>query len=56
MSEGPKLQGDLIQFSDEDPDVRLLPRERVPGLTVTVQELGLFRGITYFAYMVQGSD
>lgn len=50
-------QGTLIQFSDEDPDVRLPCLEKgSQGWTVTVQELGPFRGITYFAYMVQGSD
>ncbi|XP_055271704.1 citrate synthase-lysine N-methyltransferase CSKMT, mitochondrial isoform X2 [Moschus berezovskii] len=50
-------QGTLIQFSDEDPDVRLPCLEKgSQGWTVTVQELGPFRGITYFAYVVQGSD
>ncbi|KAF5926010.1 hypothetical protein HPG69_016046 [Diceros bicornis minor] len=50
-------QGTLIQFSDEDPDVRLPCLEQgSQGWTVTVQELGPFRGITYFAYLVQGSD
>ncbi|XP_012520582.1 PREDICTED: methyltransferase-like protein 12, mitochondrial [Propithecus coquereli] len=49
-------QGTLIQFSDEDPDVRLPCLEQgSQGWTVTVQELGPFRGITYFAYLVQGS-
>ncbi|XP_030880728.1 citrate synthase-lysine N-methyltransferase CSKMT, mitochondrial isoform X1 [Leptonychotes weddellii] len=49
-------QGTLIQFSDEDPDVRLPCLEQgSPGWTVTVQELGPFGGITYFAYLVQGS-
>lgn len=49
-------QGTLIQFSDEDPDVRLPCLEQgSSGWTVTVQELGPFRGITYFAYLVQGS-
>lgn len=48
-------QGTLIQFSDEDPDVRMPGLEQgVPGRTVSVQELGPFRGISYFAYMVQG--
>nr|XP_012309850.1 methyltransferase-like protein 12, mitochondrial isoform X2 [Aotus nancymaae] len=49
-------QGTLIQFSDEDPDVRLPCLEQGShGWTVTVQELGPFRGITYFAYLIQGS-
>ncbi|XP_037373677.1 citrate synthase-lysine N-methyltransferase CSKMT, mitochondrial [Talpa occidentalis] len=49
-------QGTLIQFSDEDPDVRLPCLEQASqGWTVSVQELGPFRGITYFAYLVQGS-
>ncbi|KAM4845130.1 citrate synthase-lysine N-methyltransferase CSKMT, mitochondrial [Thomomys bottae] len=48
--------GTLIQFSDEDPDVRLpCLEQRSYGRTVTVQELGPFKGITYFAYFVQGS-
>ncbi|KAB0360229.1 hypothetical protein FD754_004385 [Muntiacus muntjak] len=50
-------QGTLIQFSDEDPDSRLPCLEKgSQGWTVTVQELGPFRGITYFAYVIQGSD
>ncbi|CAK7307576.1 Citrate synthase-lysine N-methyltransferase CSKMT, mitochondrial [Vulpes lagopus] len=49
-------QGTLIQFSDEDPDVRVPCLEQgTPGCTVMVQELGPFGGITYFAYLVQGS-
>lgn len=49
-------QGTLIQFSDEDPDVRLPCLEQgSQGWTVTVQELGPFRGITYFAYLIQRS-
>ncbi|XP_045873199.1 citrate synthase-lysine N-methyltransferase CSKMT, mitochondrial isoform X1 [Meles meles] len=49
-------QGTLIQFSDEDPDVRLPYLEQgSPGWSVTVQELGPFGGMTYFAYLVQGS-
>ncbi|KAM8928647.1 citrate synthase-lysine N-methyltransferase CSKMT, mitochondrial isoform 1-T1 [Lycaon pictus] len=49
-------QGTLIQFSDEDPDVRVPCLEQgFPGCTVMVQELGPFGGITYFAYLVQGS-
>ncbi|XP_044919515.1 citrate synthase-lysine N-methyltransferase CSKMT, mitochondrial isoform X1 [Mustela nigripes] len=49
-------QGTLIQFSDEDPDVRLPYLEQgSPGWRVTVQEVGPFGGITYFAYLVQGS-
>ncbi|XP_075401714.1 citrate synthase-lysine N-methyltransferase CSKMT, mitochondrial [Tenrec ecaudatus] len=49
-------RGTLIQFSDEDPDVRLPCLERgSPGCAVTVQELGPFRGLAYFAYLVQRS-
>ncbi|XP_037695016.1 citrate synthase-lysine N-methyltransferase CSKMT, mitochondrial [Choloepus didactylus] len=49
-------QGTLIQFSDEDPDVRLPCLEQgSQGRPVTVQELGPFRGLTYFAYLVHGS-
>lgn len=47
-------QGTLIQFSDEDPDVRLPFLEQMCcGQTVTMQELGPFGGITYFAYLVK---
>ncbi|KAM9660127.1 citrate synthase-lysine N-methyltransferase CSKMT, mitochondrial [Trichechus inunguis] len=49
-------RGTLIQFSDEDPDVRLPCLEQgSQGCTVTVQELGPFRGLTYFAYLVQSA-
>lgn len=48
-------QGTLIQFSDEDPDVRLPCLEQgSAGRAVSVQELGPFRGISYFAYLIQG--
>lgn len=49
-------QGTLVQFSDEDPDVRLPCLEQgSPGWSVTVQEMGPFKGITYFAYLVRGA-
>ncbi|XP_004449300.1 citrate synthase-lysine N-methyltransferase CSKMT, mitochondrial isoform X2 [Dasypus novemcinctus] len=49
-------QGTLIQITDEDPDVRLPCLEQGSGgRTVRVQELGPFRGLTYFAYLVQAS-
>lgn len=49
-------QGTLIQFSDEDPDVRLPCLEQTcHGYAVTVQELGPFGGITYFAYLVKST-
>lgn len=52
-------RGTLVQFSDEDPDVRLPCLEQGSqgsrGWKVTVQELGPFGGITYFAYLVQSS-
>ncbi|XP_016045179.2 citrate synthase-lysine N-methyltransferase CSKMT, mitochondrial [Erinaceus europaeus] len=48
-------QGTLIQFSDEDPDVRMPCLELgSQGWTVSMQELGPFRGITYFAYLIKG--
>ncbi|XP_055987649.1 citrate synthase-lysine N-methyltransferase CSKMT, mitochondrial [Sorex fumeus] len=50
-------QGTLIQFSDEDPDVRMPNLEKgSPGWTVSVQELGPFQGISYFAYLFQGQQ
>ncbi|XP_008835741.1 citrate synthase-lysine N-methyltransferase CSKMT, mitochondrial [Nannospalax galili] len=49
-------QGTLIQFSDEDPDVRLpCLEQKSHGWTVTVEELGPFKGITYYAYLVKSS-
>ena len=49
-------QGTLIQFSDEDPDVRLpCLEQRSQGRTVTVQEIGPFRSIIYFTYLDKGS-
>lgn len=48
-------QGTLIQFSDEDPDARMPCLEQgAPGWAVSVQEVGPFRGISYFAYLIQG--
>lgn len=49
-------KGTLIQFSDEDPDVRLpCLEQKSHGWTVTVQELGPFQGITYYAYLIKSS-
>ncbi|KAM6158154.1 citrate synthase-lysine N-methyltransferase CSKMT, mitochondrial [Rhynchocyon petersi] len=48
--------GALIQFSDEDPDARLPCLEQgSQDCTVTVQELHPFKGLTYFAYLVQSA-
>ncbi|KAK6292170.1 hypothetical protein J4Q44_G00379550 [Coregonus suidteri] len=50
--------GSLLQFSDEDPDARMLWLEkegREPGLMaadVGVQEVGELRGVTYYCYQV----
>ncbi|XP_072493352.1 citrate synthase-lysine N-methyltransferase CSKMT, mitochondrial [Notamacropus eugenii] len=50
-------QGTLVQFSDEDPDVRLPCLERGTGSRlVTVHELGPFKGLSYFAYLVQAAQ
>ncbi|XP_043825412.1 citrate synthase-lysine N-methyltransferase CSKMT, mitochondrial [Dromiciops gliroides] len=50
-------QGTLVQFSDEDPDVRLPCLEQGAGSrSVTAHELGPFRGISYFAYLVQAAQ
>ncbi len=52
-----KPSGSLLQFSDEDPDARLVWLEReVRGATlaadVGVQELGELRGVSYFCYQI----
>lgn len=50
--------GSLLQFSDEDPDARLLWLEteaREPGVmeaNVAVQEVGELRGVIYYCYQV----
>lgn len=49
--------GSLLQFSDEDPDARLIWLEReVQGAEVTVdvgvQEMGELRGVSYFCYQI----
>ncbi|KAL0970411.1 hypothetical protein UPYG_G00241630 [Umbra pygmaea] len=50
--------GSLLQFSDEDPDSRMLWLEkesREPGLIIAnvgVQEVGELRGVTYYCYQV----
>ncbi|KAM5247261.1 citrate synthase-lysine N-methyltransferase CSKMT, mitochondrial [Ctenodactylus gundi] len=50
-------EGTLVQLSDEDPDVRLpCLEQRCWGRSVIVQELGPFRGITYFAYLIKGPN
>ncbi|KAJ8008124.1 hypothetical protein DPEC_G00101500 [Dallia pectoralis] len=53
-----RFSGSLLQFSDEDPDSRMLWLEREaqePGLmaaNVGVQEVGELRGVTYYCYQV----
>ncbi|XP_059211010.1 citrate synthase-lysine N-methyltransferase CSKMT, mitochondrial [Centropristis striata] len=53
-----RSSGSLLQFSDEDPDARLLWLEtegQEPGLMaadVGVQEVGELRGMTYYCYQV----
>ncbi|XP_068444461.1 citrate synthase-lysine N-methyltransferase CSKMT, mitochondrial isoform X1 [Clinocottus analis] len=53
-----RSSGSLLQFSDEDPDARLLWLEteaQEPGgmaADVGVQEVGELRGITYYCYQV----
>ncbi|XP_036618406.1 citrate synthase-lysine N-methyltransferase CSKMT, mitochondrial [Trichosurus vulpecula] len=50
-------RGTLVQFSDEDPDVRLPCLEQgVGSRLVTVHELGPFKGLCYFAYLVQAAQ
>ncbi|XP_066538012.1 citrate synthase-lysine N-methyltransferase CSKMT, mitochondrial isoform X2 [Hoplias malabaricus] len=49
--------GHLLQFSDEDPDARLLWLEKEIrrseiSAEVGIQELGVIRGVTYFCYQV----
>ncbi|RVE60186.1 hypothetical protein OJAV_G00178390 [Oryzias javanicus] len=50
--------GSLLQFSDEDPDARLLWLESaarhhgLKGADVGVQEVGQLRGVYYFCYQV----
>ncbi|XP_034413372.1 citrate synthase-lysine N-methyltransferase CSKMT, mitochondrial [Cyclopterus lumpus] len=53
-----RSSGSLLQFSDEDPDARLLWLEteaQEPGVMaadVGVQEVGELRGMTYYCYQV----
>lgn len=52
-----KPSGYLLQFSDEDPDARLLWLEKeIHGselaAEIGVQEVGEMRGVTYFSYQV----
>ncbi|GAA6221721.1 methyltransferase-like protein 12, mitochondrial [Lates japonicus] len=53
-----RSSGSLLQFSDEDPDARLLWLEteaREPGVMaadVLVQEVGELRGVCYYCYQV----
>lgn len=52
-----KPSGSLLQFSDEDPDARLVWLEReVRGAElaadVGVQEVGKLRGVSYFCYQI----
>ncbi|XP_062850263.1 citrate synthase-lysine N-methyltransferase CSKMT, mitochondrial isoform X2 [Trichomycterus rosablanca] len=50
-----KPSGYLLQFSDEDPDARLLWLEKESqgsqvAANIAVQEVGKLRGVTYFCY------
>lgn len=53
-----RVSGSLLQFSDEDPDARLLWLETeargqgVVAADVTVQEVGELRGVCYYCYQV----
>lgn len=52
-----KPSGSLLQFSDEDPDARLVWLEREVrgaelGADVGVQEVGKLRGVSYFCYQI----
>lgn len=53
-----RVSGSLLQFSDEDPDARLLwleteVREQgVVAADVAVQEVGELRGVCYYCYQV----
>lgn len=53
-----RSSGSLLQFSDEDPDARLLWLETeaqepgVMGADVGVQEVGEIRGVCYYSYQV----
>lgn len=53
-----KRSGSLLQFSDEDPDARLLwletavREQKVIAANVGVQEVGKLRGVCYYCYHV----
>lgn len=53
-----KNSGSLLQFSDEDPDARLLwletlvQEQKVIAADVGVQEVGKLRGVSYYCYHV----
>ncbi|XP_044039045.1 citrate synthase-lysine N-methyltransferase CSKMT, mitochondrial [Siniperca chuatsi] len=53
-----RSSGSLLQFSDEDPDARLLWLETeaqehgVMAINVGVQEVGELRGVSYYCYQV----
>lgn len=51
-----KSSGSLLQFSDEDPDARLLWLEsavqKVIAANVGVQDVGKLRGVSYYCYHV----
>lgn len=53
-----KSSGSLLQFSDEDPDARLLwletsvREQKVNAANVVVQEVGKLRGVSYYCYHV----
>lgn len=53
-----KTSGSLLQFSDEDPDARLLwletavREQKLVAANVGVQEVGKLRGVSYYCYHV----
>ncbi|XP_056601660.1 citrate synthase-lysine N-methyltransferase CSKMT, mitochondrial [Triplophysa dalaica] len=52
-----RTSGSLLQFSDEDPDARLVwlereVRETDQAADVGVQEVGELRGVSYFCYQI----
>ncbi|XP_053224929.1 citrate synthase-lysine N-methyltransferase CSKMT, mitochondrial [Podarcis raffonei] len=44
--------GNLLQFSDEDPDARVPFLEQAGGVKVTVKEIAHIGGICYYAYIL----
>ncbi|XP_043931570.1 citrate synthase-lysine N-methyltransferase CSKMT, mitochondrial isoform X2 [Protopterus annectens] len=56
-----KPHGNILQFSDEDPDARIpflqqANKDSGQDLSIAVQELGSFRGVNYFMYIINLQD